>query len=209
MVGPKQLKGRMSSRWSRSPERKRLAIEGKESRRRGKGEGKKEERGLISTAALEEEIAEKRQRKRKSRWDAGSYVGELAVGGQLPTSVNIEELKEPKQQEIFLLQLKIRELTGRLGLHNLGIPSDPKDRSPSPEPVYNDKGVRVNTRLERTRTKLIAERTNTITRLRGLDPTYFPPACMNYRCPELEDRVEVPQALFPEVSNIRITGVPT
>jgi len=187
----------MSSRWSRSPERKRLAIEGRESRR---AKDEKEERGLISTAALEEEIAEKRQRKRKSRWDAGSYVGELAVGGQLPTSVNIEELKDKKQQEIFLLQLKIRELTGRLGLHNLGIPSDPKDRSPSPEPIYNEKGVRVNTRLERTRTKLIAERTNTITRLRGLDPTYFPPACMNYRCPELEDRVDVPQALFPELN---------
>ena len=204
---PKQLKARMSSRCSRSPERKRLAIEGRESRR-AKDEGKKgEERGLIPTAALEEEMA-KRQRKRKSRWDAGSYVGELAVGGQLPTSVNIEELKDKKQQEIFLLQLKIRELTGRLGLHNLGIPSDPKDRSPSPEPIYNDKGVRVNTRLERTRTKLIAERTNTITRLRGLDPTYFPPACMNYRCPELEDRVDVPQELFPEVGRARIAIEP-
>ena len=190
----------MSSRSSRSPERKRLAIEGRESRRTKKDE--KEERGLIPTAALEEEIS-KRQRKRKSRWDAGSYVGELAVGGQLPTSVNIEELKDKKQQEIFLLQLKIRELTGRLGLHNLGIPLDPKDRSPSPEPIYNDKGVRVNTRLERTRTKLIAERTNTITRLRGLDPTYFPPACMNYRCPELEDRVDVPQELFPEVQQYK------
>ena len=200
-----------SRRCSRSPERKRLAIEGKESRKKtNKDEGKKkEERGLIPAAALEEEIAKQRQRKRKSRWDAGSYVGELAVGGQLPTSVNIEQLKEPKQQEIFLMQLKIRELTGRLGLHNLGIPSDPKDRSPSPEPIYNEKGVRVNTRLERTRTKLIAERTNTITRLRGLDPTYFPPACMNYRCPELEDRVEVPQALFPEVGNARIARVLT
>ena len=118
------MKASMSSRWSRSPERKRLAIEGRGDK------DEKEERGLISTATLEEEIAsEKRQRKRKSRWDAGSYVGELAVGGQLPTSVNIEELKDKKQQEIFLLQLKIRELTGRLGLHNLGIPSDPKDRS--------------------------------------------------------------------------------
>ena len=200
-----------SRRCSRSPERKRLAIEGKESRKKtNKDEGKKkEERGLIPAAALEEEIAKQRQRKRKSRWDAGSYVGELAVGGQLPTSVNIEQLKEPKQQEIFLMQLKIRELTGRLGLHNLGIPADPKDRSPSPEPIYNEKGVRVNTRMERTRTKLIAERTNTITRLRGLDPTYFPPACMNYRCPELEDRVEVPQALFPEVGNARIARVLT
>ena len=120
-----------SRRWSRSPERKRLAIEGREGRKVNKDEGKKkEERGLIPAAALEEEIAKQRQRKRKSRWDAGSYVGELAVGGQLPTSVNIEQLKEPKQQEIFLMQLKIRELTGRLGLHNLGIPSDPKDRSP-------------------------------------------------------------------------------
>ena len=51
----------MSSRSLRSPERKRLAIEGRESRKA------KEERGLIPTSALEEEIGQ-RQRKRKSRF---------------------------------------------------------------------------------------------------------------------------------------------
>ena len=50
----------MSSRSLRSPERKRMAIEGRESRKA------KEERGLIPTSALEEEIGQ-RQRKRKSR----------------------------------------------------------------------------------------------------------------------------------------------
>ena len=53
----------MSSRSLRSPERKRLAIEGRESR---KTKEAKEERGLIPTSALEEEIGQ-RQRKRKSR----------------------------------------------------------------------------------------------------------------------------------------------
>ena len=53
----------MSSRSLRSPERKRLAIEGRESR---KAKEEREERGLIPTSALEEEIGQ-RQRKRKSR----------------------------------------------------------------------------------------------------------------------------------------------
>jgi len=171
-------------------DRKRLALEGPE------------QRGLIPLAQVEEEMKkrEREGRKRKSRWDEGSYVGELNVGGQLPTNIDVELLKSKEHQEIFLLQLEIREITGRLGLFNLGIPTDPGQRSPSPEPKYNERGVRVNTRLERTKTKLIAQRSNAITKLRGLDPSYFPPAAMGYKCPELEDRVDVPSELFPELN---------
>jgi splicing factor 1 len=57
----------------------------------------------------------------------------------------------------------------------------------------------VNTRLERTKQKLQAKRSNAITKLRILEPTYWPPACMNYKCPFLEERIDIPQDDFPEV----------
>ena len=76
------------------------------------------------------------------------------------------------------------------------IPPNPRDRSPSPEPVYNAKGVRMNTRYERTRQKLVSQRNNYISKLKKLDPTYQPPTY--YKDMSLEDRIEVPQEQHPE-----------
>jgi len=74
----------------------------------------------------------------------------------------------------------------------LGIPANPRDRSPSPEPIYNSKGLRMNTREERTRNKLINQRNNAITKLKALDPTYQPPSSFKYKNLQLEDRVIIP-----------------
>ena len=84
----------------------------------------------------------------------------------------------------------------QLGHPTLMIPPNPRDRSPSPEPVYNGKGVRMNTRYERTRTKLIAQRNNYISKLKRLDPTYQPPTY--YKDMSLEDRIEVPAEENPQ-----------
>ena len=65
----------------------------------------------------------------------------------MSTIVNVEKMGDEKAQEIYLLNLQIREITAKMGTPTLGIPLNPRDRSPSPEPIYNSKGVRVNTRL--------------------------------------------------------------
>merc|ERR1719233_2062568 len=85
-----------------------------------------------------------------------------------------------------------------MAMPNLGIPPNPRDRSPSPEPIHNSKGVRMNTRYERTKAKLVSQRNNYITKLKALDPTYQPPACFQYKNSKLEDRVEVPQDEHPQ-----------
>jgi len=77
-----------------------------------------------------------------------------------------------------------------------GIAADPRERSPSPEPIYNSKGVRVNTREDRTRNKLINQRNNLITKLKTIDPTYTPPSAFNYRNLQLEERVFIPQEVI-------------
>ena len=81
-----------------------------------------------------------------------------------------------------------------------GIPKDPRDRSPSPEPIYNSNGKRLNTRLDRTRNKLISQRNICVSRLKELDPTYQPPSAFKYRNAELEDKVMIPAEEHPEIN---------
>ena len=99
-------------------------------------------------------------------------------------------------QEIYLCNMGIRDCTNRLGHPTLMIPPNPKDRSPSPEPVYNAKGVRMNTRYERTRAKLVSMRNNYISKLKKLDSTYQPPTY--YKDQALEDRIEIPAEEHPQ-----------
>ncbi len=49
-------------------------------------------------------------------------------------------------------------------------------RSPSPEPIYNNEGKRLNTREYRTRKKLEEERHKLVTKALDLNPEYKPPA---------------------------------
>lgn len=56
----------------------------------------------------------------------------------------------------------------------------PFHRSPSPEPIYNSEGKRLNTREYRTRKKLEEERHSLITEMVGLNPEFKPPADYKY-----------------------------
>ncbi|VVC91081.1 unnamed protein product, partial [Leptidea sinapis] len=57
-----------------------------------------------------------------------------------------------------LVQLQIEEVSRKLRSGDLGIPPNPEERSPSPEPIYSTDGKRLNTREYRTRRKLEEER---------------------------------------------------
>lgn len=113
-------------------------------------------------------------------------------------SKNMDE----KSQKIYLLHLQIQEATRNLAKPDLGIPPDPRDRSPSPEPVYNNEGVRINTRLERTRALLLMERNSAIAQLKEVDPTYQPPAAFKFKNAKLEDRVILPAEEYPHINFI-------
>ena len=56
--------------------------------------------------------------------------------------------------------------------------------SPSPEPVYNMEGKRLNTREYRTRKKLEEERHHLVQRVLKANPDYKPP--QDYRCPTMK-----------------------
>ena len=115
----------------------------------------------------------------------------LAARLTLPTNIDASKMTG-KQQDIYVLQMQIHDATRNLAKPDLGIPPNPRDRSPSPEPIYNSNGKRLNTRLERTRNKLINQRNNAITKIKELDPTYQPPSHYNYKNTKLEDKVLIP-----------------
>lgn len=58
-------------------------------------------------------------------------------------------------------------------------------RSPSPEPIYNSEGKRLNTREFRTRKKLEEERHNLITEMVALNPDFKPPADYKWVPPQI------------------------
>jgi len=153
---------------------------------------------IVESEADRQRKRTERQAKRKSRWDDGSSKkNEKHVVPGMQTIINVANV-DNKQQQIYLLQLQIREATQKLTMPSLGIPPNPRDRSPSPEPIYNSKGVRMNTRYERTKAKLTNMRNNAITKLKVLDPTYQPPGNYSYKNTNLEDKIDVPQEEYPQ-----------
>jgi len=153
---------------------------------------------IVESAEDRQRKKEERARKRKSRWDDGSAAPKQKhIVQNMPTIINIQNV-DNTQQQIYLLQLQIREATQKLTMPSLGIPPNPRDRSPSPEPIYNSKGVRMNTRYERTKAKLTNMRNNAITKLKDLDPTYKPPSNYAYKNTNLEDKIDVPQDEYPQ-----------
>lgn len=163
---------------------------------------------------------EERRKQRKSRWDQkqapkGGMLAlpaptnikdnpqalalQAAQRNSLPTSIDASQMTDT-QQQIYVLQLQIHESTRNLARPDLGIPANPKDRSPSPEPIYNSNGKRINTRLDRTRSKWINQRNSAITKLKELDPTYQPPTQYNYKNAKLEDKVMIPGDEHPEIN---------
>jgi splicing factor 1 len=115
----------------------------------------------------------RRKRKRASRWGDGADTEKTVIPGMptvLPTNLTQE------QEKAYITQLRIEELTRMLRTGDLGISKNQEDRSPSPEPIYDNNGKRLNTREVRTRAKLESERHKHIVEMLKLNPEYKAPA---------------------------------
>uniref|UniRef100_A0A8R1EST6 Branchpoint-bridging protein n=1 Tax=Caenorhabditis japonica TaxID=281687 RepID=A0A8R1EST6_CAEJA len=77
---------------------------------------------------------------------------------------------------------------------------DVSKKSPSPEPVYDANGKRLNTREVRKRQELEQSRHEKIQALLRINPSFKPPA--DYRAPNirLHDKVWIPQEQFPDLN---------
>jgi len=140
------------------------------------------------SGAPEETEAEGRKRRRKNRW--GSQDTRVAI---IPADM------DPKLQEAILVQVEIDDIGKKLRSPDLGIPPDPRDRSPSPEPVYSHNGKRLNTREIRQKKKLELKRHELIEKCMNLNGKYRPPT--DYRKPIIKciDRIPIPQEEHPTI----------
>ncbi|EAA06131.5 AGAP000049-PA, partial [Anopheles gambiae str. PEST] len=137
-----------------------------------------------------------RRRKKKSRW-AGSDHDKTFIPG-MPTV--LPSTLTPDQQEAYLVQLQIEEISRKLRTGDLMIPQNPEERSPSPEPIYSSDGKRLNTREFRTRKKLEEQRHQLIQRMQSLNPDFKPPS--DYKPPviRVSDKVLIPQEEYPDIN---------
>lgn len=131
--------------------------------------------------------------KRKSRF--GSKQDKVFIP---PDAVAAAELMTPEQRELFLMRLRIQDLTQKLvSVHTL-IPSDPNERSPSPPAQYDGNGLRVNTREQRIRSRLNAERDELIAKALQISPSFQPPA--DYKPPKLIHKIPIPYKEYSDVN---------
>ncbi|XP_017783383.1 PREDICTED: splicing factor 1 isoform X2 [Nicrophorus vespilloides] len=143
-----------------------------------------------------EEQEDARQRRRKSRW-GGSEHEKIFIPGMptiLPSNLNKD------QEAAYLLQLQIEEVSRKLRSGDLGIPANPEERSPSPEPIYSSDGKRLNTREFRTRRRLEEDRHNLVIKMQSINPDFKPP--VDYKPPviRVSDKVMIPQEEHPEIN---------
>ncbi|XP_073514453.1 splicing factor 1-like isoform X1 [Phyllobates terribilis] len=137
------------------------------------------------------------RKRKRSRWNDERPDQKTIIPG-MPTVIPPGLSRE--QERAYIVQLQIEDLTRKLRTGDLGIPPNPEDRSPSPEPIYNSEGKRLNTREFRTRKKLEEERHNLITEMVGLNPDFKPPADYKPPATRVSDKVMIPQDEYPEIN---------
>ncbi|CAA7028047.1 unnamed protein product [Microthlaspi erraticum] len=134
------------------------------------------------------------KRKRRSRWDSPSKRKSRWADDepkpviQLPDFMNFD----PEIQELNVRLLEISRIL------QSGLPLDDRSeghRSPSPEPIYDNNGVRVNTREYRAKERLIREKQEIISQIINKNPAFKPPA--DYRPPKLQKKLFIPDKEFP------------
>ncbi|KAK4716881.1 hypothetical protein R3W88_015219 [Solanum pinnatisectum] len=130
-------------------------------------------------------------RKRKSRWADDEPKPVI----QLPDFMKDFAGGIEFDPEVQALNSRLLEISRKL---QSGMPLDDRPegaRSPSPEPIYDNMGVRINTREYRAREKLNRERQEIISQIIKKNPAFKPPA--DYRPPKLHKKLYIPMKEYP------------
>ncbi|KAJ1921564.1 hypothetical protein H4219_000601 [Mycoemilia scoparia] len=137
---------------------------------------------------------ERRQRRRKNRWgDQTTAVPKPGLITSLPSGM------DKQQMESYAVQVRIDEITAKIRSGNY-VPPD-RERSPSPEPVYNSEGKRINTREYRYRKKLEDERNKLIRKLIKTNPDYKPPPDYK-KSTTISEKLYIPAKEYPDINFI-------
>ncbi|XP_043217885.1 splicing factor 1-like [Amphibalanus amphitrite] len=138
----------------------------------------------------------KRKKKRRSRWESDENDKTFIPGMPTTLPTNLDK----SQEQAYLLQLQIEDCSRRLRSGDLGIPSNPEQRSPSPEPVYGANGKRLNTREYRTRRRLEEERHKLVQKMLQINAEYKPPAGYKPSNSKVTEKIAIPQDEHPDIN---------
>lgn len=130
-------------------------------------------------------------RKRKSRWADDEPKPVI----QLPDFMKDFTGGIEFDPEIQALNSRLLEISRKLQSGMLLDDRPEGARSPSPEPIYDNMGVRINTREYRAREKLNRERQEIISQIIKKNPAFKPPA--DYRPPKLQKKLYIPMKEYP------------
>ncbi|KAL3837881.1 hypothetical protein ACJIZ3_022472 [Penstemon smallii] len=130
-------------------------------------------------------------RKRKSRWADDEPKPVI----QLPDFMKDFNGGIEFDPEIQTLNSRLLEISRKLQSGMLLDDRPEGARSPSPEPLYDNMGVRINTREYRAREKLNRERQEIISQIIKKNPAFKPPA--DYRPPKLYKKLYIPMKEYP------------
>ncbi|WOG90361.1 hypothetical protein DCAR_0209605 [Daucus carota subsp. sativus] len=157
----------------------------------GSGENNSNRRRRRSRWDPQPEDGSGETKKRKSRWADDEPKPII----QLPDFMKDFAQGIDTDPEIQLLNARLLEISKIL---QAGVQLDDRPegaRSPSPEPVYDNLGIRINTREFRARERLNKERQEIIAQIIKRNPAFKPPA--DYRPPKLHKKLYIPMKEYP------------
>jgi len=125
-----------------------------------------------------EERGRTRERKlkknfKKNRWGVAPptfFSGLGALPKFIPGTLSMEQIAA------LLIRVRMEEITKKLNANELDLDNNGEERSPSPEPIYDLAGKRINTREQRARDILNYERQKLVEEALKFYPQFKPPA---------------------------------
>jgi len=138
-----------------------------------------------------------RKKRRRNRWGPPDLIPPTGVGAlpkYIPGGLSTE------QQEALAVRVRIEEITRKINFNDLDL--DPLERSPSPEPIYDTQGKRLNTRDQRAKDKLALERQKMVEMAMAMSPAFKPPADYIPFSTKKTKKIFIPIQKYPEYNFI-------
>ncbi|KAL0299506.1 UNVERIFIED_CONTAM: Splicing factor-like protein 1 [Sesamum radiatum] len=134
-------------------------------------------------------------KRRKTRWDDNDFQHGLIHPSGIRST--LELAMDPK---IINKKVKLLEINKKLQSPEIYDERPEGERSPSPEPVYNNLGMRINTRDVRVRKKLMNERSCILSKLAKTNLTFKSPA--KPKTTKFVKKLFVPEKEYPKYNFI-------
>ncbi|XVF53624.1 hypothetical protein PTKIN_Ptkin05aG0113400 [Pterospermum kingtungense] len=134
---------------------------------------------------------------RKTRWDSDKLPLKLPCSVKVPDKMKNCSNGFELDPEIQKLKADLSEVNDRLQKPELHDDRPEHDRSPSPEPLYNNLGMRINTREVRLRQKLVQKHLDIISRLIQKNPDLKQKQSSHYINTKFCEKLYIPVKEYP------------